>query len=135
MEKPAHPMQGHVGAVAVLHIVAGSLVAIALLVILASLGLAGGVTSMFAPSDAATVVGGTLLLVGLFMVLVLLPIALCALIGGLLLLRRRRAGRTLVFISSAVLLLGFPVGTALGVYSFWALSRPGLEQFWTEAQP
>ncbi len=48
-------------------------------------------------------------------------IALPGLIGGIGLFKRQEWARILVLITSALHLLNFPVGTALGIYSIWVL--------------
>jgi hypothetical protein len=57
------------------------------------------------------------LMVGGFVALAALP----ALLAGIGLLRRRAWGRILALIVGLFQLPGFPIGTALGLYTFWVL--------------
>lgn len=63
------------------------------------------------------------LLHGAWAGLILLLIALPSLAGGFGLLRRMNWARSLVIVMSLVALFSFPIGTALGIYSLWALLR------------
>ena len=47
-----------------------------------------------------------------------------ALAGGLGLLKHRGWGRIVVLIVVALTIFGFPVGTVLGAYAIWVLTRP-----------
>lgn len=58
-----------------------------------------------------------------FLIPLVWALALVPLVAGIGVLRRRRWGRTLGFVAAAVSLLSFPLGTALGVYTFWVLTR------------
>lgn len=60
----------------------------------------------------ATIVGG-------FLFLISVP----GLIGGIGLLQRQNWARILVLILSVVQLFNVPFGTAVGIYSLWALTR------------
>ena len=50
-------------------------------------------------------------------------ISTLAIIGGMGLLRRRSWARVLVIILSCLYLFTFPVGTAVGIYTLWALTK------------
>ncbi len=50
--------------------------------------------------------------------------AIPGIIGGMGLFRRKEWARILVLILSVLDLFHFPVGTAIGVYSIWALVQP-----------
>lgn len=51
-------------------------------------------------------------------------LAIPGIIGGVGLLKRKEWARILVLILSVLNLFNFPVGTAVGVYSIWALVQP-----------
>ena len=55
-----------------------------------------------------------------FMILLSIP----GLIAGIGLLKRKEWARILTLIVSVISLLNFPLGTAIGVYSIWALVHP-----------
>ncbi len=60
----------------------------------------------------------------------LCAIAIAGFIGAYGLLKRRNWGRFTLMVLSAFWLIKIPVGTALGIYSFWALTRDEVvEQF------
>lgn len=61
--------------------------------------------------------------IGLLIMLVLLVIGLPSLFAGYGLLRRREWARILAFIMSILALFSFPVGTAIGGYTLWVLSK------------
>jgi len=71
--------------------------------------------------------GGPVFATYLFAVLLFcfLAVLTLAIVGGVLLLRDRPAGRKITIIFSVLCLVDFPVGTLLGLYTLWALSRTG----------
>ena len=58
-------------------------------------------------------------LIGTFLIVLSVP----GIIGGIWLLRRREWARILTLIVGALGLIDIPLGTALGVYTLWALTR------------
>ena len=118
-------MADHIKIVAILHIVLGAITALGALVVFA---VFGGIATLIGASGgsdalpAIPIVGG----IGGIICLFLLAIALPGIFAGIGLLKLRPWGRILGIIVSAVDLLHFPFGTALGVYGLWALlSREG----------
>lgn len=117
-------MQTHVKLLAILHIV------FACLAILIGLGLFvmfGGLAALVAVnesgSDAATgmaVLGA----IGTFILVLLLVLSLPGLIAGIGLLYLKPWAKILGIIVSALDLLSFPFGTALGIYGLWVLVNP-----------
>ena len=55
---------------------------------------------------------------------VLVVLSIPGIIAGIGLLKRKEWARILTLILSALDLVNFPLGTALGVYSIWALVQP-----------
>lgn len=53
----------------------------------------------------------------------LLLLSLSGILGGIGLFRRRGWARTLVLILGAIHLFNIPIGTLLGIYTIWVLSR------------
>jgi hypothetical protein len=53
----------------------------------------------------------------------LVLISILAIIGGMGLLQRRSWARTLVIVLGCLYLLSFPLGTAVGIYTLWALTK------------
>jgi len=113
-------MEQHVKTVAILNIVCGALgILIALMVLMFFGGLAGVVHF---DSDPDADIGGAVLgLIGVVGFFAIAVYSIPALIGGIGLLKFREWARILVIVASALNLLNFPLGTALGIYGLWAL--------------
>lgn len=63
---------------------------------------------------------------------VLIILSIPGIIAGIGLMKRKEWARILTLILSVLSLVNFPFGTALGVYSIWALVQPEvIEQFKT----
>ena len=107
-------MEKHITLVAAFHITFGIILAgagIALATVLTSIGFLSG------DAHAMAVLGTIAPILGFFMVLVGLPM----IIGGVGLLKKRSWARILIIIMSILALFKIPVGTAVGVYSIWAM--------------
>ena len=99
-----------------LYIVMGGLsVLVALAVML--LMVAGGLLSQDADARATLSVGGAV--IAALVVFLSIP----SFIAGFGLLRYRRWSKVVTLILAALNLFSFPVGTALGIYSFWVLMQ------------
>ncbi|MBN1542347.1 hypothetical protein JW992_09400 [candidate division KSB1 bacterium] len=59
--------------------------------------------------------------IGTFIATIVALTSIPGLIGGIGLWRRKAWARVLILIVSAINLLNFPIGTALGIYSIWVL--------------
>lgn len=110
-------MEKHINIVAALHIglsILGILMGIVAFTVLTLIG-------DFSQDQEAQVVLSVIarILVG-FMVFLSIP----GLIAGIGLLKRKEWARILTLIISVISLLNFPLGTAVGVYSIWALVQP-----------
>ena len=118
-------MADHIKIVAILHIILGSLTMLGGLVVFAVMGGVATLIGASGSSDAFAaipIVGG----IGGIIFVVLLVMGLPGVIAGIGLLKLRPWGRILGIIVSAVDLIHFPFGTALGIYGLWALlSREG----------
>lgn len=127
-------MAGHVKALAVLHIIVGSIGIIGGLIVLVVLG---GIASLIGLGShdpdafiAVPILGG----IGGFVFLLLLLISVPGIIAGWGLLYFRPWARILTIVLSALHLFHIPLGTALGIYGFWVLlSNEGAALF--NAQP
>jgi len=121
-------MEKHVTVVGALHIGFG------ILGILAAMVVFGVVIIVFAGTVGPGVLSGdrealailtaigsgvALLLSGVALLLVLLSVP--GIIGGIGLLKRKPWARILVMILAAFDLMNIPIGTAVGVYTFWVL--------------
>ena len=107
-------MEKHVTAVAVLHIglsILGILAGAFVFVLLTGIGLVSE------DEEALSVLAIVGTAVGIFLCVLSAP----GLIGGIGLLKRNEWARILVLVVSGLELLNIPIGTAVGVYSIWAL--------------
>lgn len=115
-------MAQHVKVLAVLHIVMsaiGILIALGLLVLFG--GIAGFVGLSGGMDHDARVAAPILGVIGTFLFGLILVLSIPGLIAGFGLLKFRPWARILTIVLSALDLLNFPFGTALGVYGFWVL--------------
>jgi len=110
-------MDQHLKVLSILHIVYGAIGICSAFLLLAFV-MAGGLISGDSEALFATSVIATL--AGLFTLLVFLP----GVIGGIYLMRRQSWARILLIIVGVLNLPTLPLGTALGIYTIWVLSRP-----------
>ena len=118
-------MEKHVTVVAALQIglsIAGILIAGIVFIILAWSGFIAQDQEAFL--ILITVGGG----IAGFLLLLSVP----GIIGGIGLFKRRNWARILILIVSAIDLLNFPIGTALGIYSIWVLVQNETVQLFIE---
>ena len=110
----------HTRIAACLHIVLAVLALLVLLVLAAIVGAFGALgPGIGVDRQIADWVGGLgILVIGLF---ALLPVL--ELIGAVMLLRGSDTGRVFTIAFSVLSLINIPFGTAVGVYSLWALLR------------
>lgn len=110
-------LDNHCKIAAILHIVMG----VFLLLSLAFVMLFFGGVAFFAQADAPFM--GWLAGLGAFIGGMFALYGVAQVVAAIAYLNGSAAGRTFVIIFSAVLLLHFPIGTAVGGYSLWALLR------------
>lgn len=124
-------MASHIRIVATLHIAFACLTVLVGIGLLALLGgLAALVSMKGGAQDAmigATVLGG----VGVFLFVLMLVLSVPGLIAGIGLLRGASWARVLTIVVSALELLSFPFGTALGIYGLWVMVQPETERLLT----
>lgn len=110
-------MEKHITVVAALHVgfgIFGLMLGIFLFVLFTGLAVAAGDEhAFFVLSTIGTALGA------LFFI-----ISVPGLIGGIGLFARKAWARIVILVVSAIDLLNFPVGTALGIYSLWVLVQP-----------
>lgn len=107
-------MEKHITLVAAFHITFGIIfliAGIAMTTILTGIGLLSGEAEAFAVLSTLAPI------LGFFMAIIGLPM----LVGGIGLLKKRSWARILIIIVSVLALFKIPVGTAIGVYSIWAM--------------
>lgn len=110
-------MDQHIKVLGVLHIVYG-VIGIGTAALLFAFVLAGGLIS--GDSDALIATSLVATIGGFFFLLVFLP----GVVGGIYLLRRQSWARILLIVVGVLNLPALPLGTALGIYTIWVLSRP-----------
>jgi hypothetical protein len=120
-------MEKHINIVASLHIglsILGILIGVFVFIILHFAGdISGDEQAQFILSIVSRVLAG-------FMFFMSIP----GLVAGIGLFKRKEWARILTLIISVISLLNFPFGTAVGVYSIWALVNPEIaEKFKNEA--
>jgi hypothetical protein len=110
-------MENHVSAVAALSIglsIFGILIGGFIFVLLAGVGY------IVQDEEVAPI----LAFIGFFLGIFLFILSIPGIIGGIGLFKRKEWARILVLITSALHLLNFPIGTAIGGYSIWVLVKP-----------
>lgn len=117
-------MEGHVRTVASLHIALSILGFLLSIVIYSVLNLIGN----FVDEKEAQVV---LSIVANVVAISLFVLSIPGLIGGIGLFKFKEWARILVLIVSALKLLNFPIGTAVGVYSIWVLVQKETTELFT----
>lgn len=116
-------MEKHINVVAILQIgfsILGLLIGGVLFTLFVLLG------SFIQEPDAQVVFG----IIAKVVMVVLVVLSIPGIIAGIGLLKRKEWARILTLILSVLDLINFPIGTAVGVYSIWALVQPDVvEQF------
>jgi len=107
-------MKKHIEMLGILHIVYHSMGLIGALVVLVVIG-GGGIISRNELAIAITMA------VALFLSSIILIFSIPGIIGGVGLLKMRPWGRILALIMGFLSLMEIPFGTALGIYTIWAL--------------
>ncbi|MDX1421116.1 MAG: hypothetical protein R3181_14210 [Rubricoccaceae bacterium] len=120
-------MSQHVDVLAYLFIALGVLVLLGGLLAGCVLGLSGGIVGSAEMSPEGAGVAAFLAGLGAFVFLIVAVYAALYLAAGYGLLRRERWGRILGLVAGVLGLLNFPLGTAIGGYALWALTRPEVE--------
>lgn len=115
-------MDQHVKTVAILNIVLGVLGILVAFVIAVFLGGIGAMISAAEGGSDDAVAGGLVMGgIGMIVAAVFVVLSIPGLVGGWGLLQFRPWARILVIVISALNLMSFPIGTAIGVYGLWAL--------------
>jgi hypothetical protein len=114
-------MQKHITLVAVLNLGFGILGVLAAIVLWAIVVGAGFLSGEPQAIRITSLVGTA---IAFFLVITSVP----GIIGGVALLKRRPWSRILLLIISVLELLNIPLGTALGIYTIWALIQDETKQ-------
>jgi hypothetical protein len=110
-------MKNHIQIVSILHIAMGIISLFGAIAIFLFLALAGGIVASQGEHGAAGILGLIAVVAGGFLAVLALP----SILGGWALMTGRPWGRIVVLIVGALHIMNVPLGTALGVYTFWAL--------------
>ncbi|MES2920462.1 MAG: hypothetical protein V4819_02890 [Verrucomicrobiota bacterium] len=110
-------MKTHIQIVAILHIALGAMSLLGAIAVFAFMGMAGGIVLSQGEHQAAGIIGIIAVALGTFLAVIALP----GIIGGWALLTGRSWGRPFVLVLGVLHLINVPFGTALGVYTLWAL--------------
>jgi len=109
--------ENHISLVGILHLVHSGLM---LIIGIGIFALMTGIGAISGDEDAMLVLGIIGTVVGGFMLLFSIP----GIIGGIAILQRARWSRIYMIVLSAFKLIDIPFGTALGIYTIYALLRP-----------
>jgi len=110
-------MEKHINVVGVLYIILSVLSFLGAFTIYFVLRLIGNFTDDHNANMVLTIIADVLSVI-------LVALAIPGLIGGIGLIKRKNWARILILILSIINLLNFPIGTAVGIYSIWALLQP-----------
>ncbi len=110
-------MEKHINVVAALQIGCSILGILFALLVYTILNLAGDFSEAPEASFILTIIANSL---AVFFTIISVP----GIIGGIGLLKRKEWARIVVLIISVLNLFNFPIGTAVGAYSIWALVQP-----------
>ena len=126
------PMKQHVSILGVLYIVFGVIGIIAALVVLAIFGGLAGVAGMVSEQEPEAAVAAPILgIVAVTLFTIIIVLSLPGLAVGIGLVKFQAWARIGGLILSALNLLNFPFGTALGVYGLWVLLNKESEAVFT----
>jgi len=115
-------MEKHIRILGILNMVWGALGAIAGLIVLIVFGVAYGIVgTVTSRTPNAAVALPFIAMIGGAIALFLLMVSVPSIIAGIGLYCLKPWARLLAIIISALDLLNFPFGTALGIYGFWVL--------------
>jgi hypothetical protein len=117
-------MKKHIQIVAALHIALGAISLLGAIVVFAVFGIAGSIVVSQGERQAAGILGIVAVALGSFLAVLALP----GIIGGWALFSGRSWGRPLVLVLGCLHLLNIPFGTALGIYTLWALLHEPVSQ-------
>ena len=127
-------MLTHVKVVAVLYIVVGALGVLGALLLMMVFGVAAGSVGVSGDPDAAVAIP-IIGFVGSWVVLLVLATSLPGVIVGFGLLKLKSWARIAGIVLSAINLIFFPIGTALGIYGLVILLNKETERLFDGATP
>ncbi len=114
-------MEKHISVVAALHIGMSILGILLSIFLFFGLNLVG---SLVDDNQAVEILS----IISKVLTLIILLFSIPGIIAGIGLLRRKEWARVLTLVLSVLDLLHFPIGTAIGIYSIWALVQPEVQK-------
>lgn len=114
-------MRTHVKVLGVLQILLGALGVMAALLFMLVFGGAAGLVGASAQPDEAAIAVPIIGVVGTGLSFFILALSIPGIVVGIGLLNFRPWARILGIVLSILLLIHFPIGTAIGVYGLWVL--------------
>ncbi len=124
-------MDTHVKVLGVLYLVLSALGVCAALFLMLALGAATGIVATAAEPQDAAIALPIIGISGTALVIFLLAVSTPGLLTGVGLLKYRPWARILGLVLSAINLINFPFGTALGIYGLWVLLNKDTERMFT----
>jgi hypothetical protein len=128
-------VRDHIKLLGILNMVMGGLTALVGIVVLLIFGGAAGFIAAGmheatgVDPDHAALAAPIAMVIGLCIAGFLLLVSAPAIIGGWGLIKGKSWSRVLMIVISALHLLSFPIGTALGIYGLWVLLNEQSRQF------
>ena len=113
-------MEQHIKILGWLYIAWGGLIALVGVLFLLGAGIAGVAAGAQGEAGAGLLAGG----IGVVFAVFIIALSLPGIIAGWGLLKRKSWSRMLAIVLGALNLLNLPIGTALGIYTIWALTKP-----------
>ena len=127
----AADMETHVKVLAVLYLVFSALGILLALAFFLATGVVTAIVGTAAEPSAASIAIPFIRLGGTALACFFLALSVPGIVLGIGLLKLQPWARVLGIVLSALTLLHFPVGTALGVYDLWVLFSPDTERLFT----
>ena len=118
-------MESHLRAIGIIHIILNSLHILCLLMVPLLITLIPLPDNFYFPGESWVFLFIAVILFFIFIFSIL------GIIGGIALLKRKKWSKVLVLVASAAAALSFPFGTALAVYSFWAILNEKSPSYFT----
>lgn len=113
-------MQQHITILGWLYIIFGALGLMFGVVVLLGAGIAGVAAGAEGEAGAGLLAGGIGFVIAVIVALLSLP----NILAGWGLLKGKSWSRILAIVLGAISLLSIPIGTILGIYTIWALTKP-----------
>jgi hypothetical protein len=126
-------VRDHIKLLGILNIIMGGITALIGIVVLLLFGGAAGLIATRVQDaldpEHVMLAAPIVMIIGLCIAGFLLILSAPAIIGGWGLIKGKSWSRVLMIVISALHLLSFPVGTALGIYGLWVLLNEQSRQF------